>query len=211
MAKRPTFSAGLALDIAVGVMNTYSLQGDPTKAGRAIGAMFFSAFGGIWLGLWAKSEYADSFLALLVVVSMTAMLFTAALRVYKRNSVARKAVAHTPESRRKSRLFNLVNVGQWAAIFVVAIALSRTGHEKWILPSVVFIVGLHFFPLARLFTYRPHYVTGAALILLAVVYPLLARDGPDSAVGALGTGLILWLSAICAISGSPPQRDARGA
>ncbi len=184
-----------------------SVLGDSTKADRAIGAMFFSVFGGVWLGLWAHSEYPDSVGALLVVAAAAAALLAAAYRLYNVNSFALKALAQTPEKLRKSRMFNLVNAGQWVVIVVVTLILSQTGYAKWSLPAVILIVGIHFLPLARLFACRSHYLTGAALILLACVYPLVAREGPESAVGALGTGLILWLSAVWAIRPSLARKN----
>jgi hypothetical protein len=176
-----------------------SALGDPAKASRAMGAMFFSVFGGLWLGLWANDQY-PGVLALLVVALGTAALLAASRRVYKANSQALKAIRQTTEIRRKSRVFNLINGLQWGVVFLVALVFSQTGNTRWILPAIILIVGLHFLPLARLFEYRPHYVTGAALILLAIVYPLAARDGPENAIGALGSGLILWVSAVWAIA-----------
>ena len=161
--------------------------------------MFFSVFGGVWLGLWANDQFPGA-LALLVVASGTAALFVAARRVYKANSPALKAIGQSPERRRKARVFNLINVLQWGAVFLVALVLFRTGNGRWTLPAIIFIVGLHFLPLARLFDYQPHYLTGAALILLASIYPFAAHDGPESAVGALGAGIILWVSAAWAIA-----------
>ena len=58
---------------------------------------------------------------------------------------------------------------------------------------------MHFLPLAGVFGYRPHYLTEAALLLLAVVYPLLAPGGPVSSVGPLGAGGVLWLNAAWAL------------
>jgi hypothetical protein len=170
------------------------------KAGRAIGAMFFAGFGGLWLALWAHSEYPESVGALLAIATVAVALLAVAYRVYKANSLSHKALAQTPESLRKARIFNLVNAGQWTVIVIVALVLSQIGHARWILPAIVLIIGLHFLPLARLFAYPPHYLTGAALMLLACVYPFFAPEGPESAFGALGTGLILWLSAVRAIS-----------
>jgi hypothetical protein len=179
--------------------NPQSVRRDSAKASRAIGAMFFSVFGGFWLGLWADDQY-PGFVALLLVASGTAALLAASYRVYKTHASALEAIAGTPERRRSSRLFNWINASQWVVIFLVAFALSRTGNSRWILPAIILIVGLHFVPLARLLDYPPHYVTGAALILLAFVYPLAARNGPENAVGALGAGLVLWASAAWAIA-----------
>ena len=167
--------------------------------------MFFSVFGGLWLALWANDQY-PGFVALLIVASCTAALLAVSYRVYKANSLARKANAQTPESRLMSRRFNLINGLQWGVIFLVAFALSRTGNARWILPMIIFVVGVHFLPLARVFEYRPHYVTGAALILLASIYPIAAHDGPEDAIGALGAGLILWVSAAWAISSTSSGR-----
>ena len=193
----------------LGVMNPTpaSVLGNSAKAGRAIGAMFFAVFGGMWLGLWAHSEYPESVGTLLAIAAIAAALLAAAQRVYKANSLALKALAQTPEGRRKSRMFNLVNAGQWGVIVIVALVLSQIGYTRWILPVVILIIGLHFLPLARLFSYRPPYLTGAALILLACVYPFAAPEGPESAVGALGAGLILWLSAVWAISPFSPAQQ----
>lgn len=184
-----------------------SVLGNSAKAVRAIGAMFFAVFGGMWLALWAHSEYPESVGALLAIAAVAAVLLAAAYRVYKANSLARKALAQTPESLHKARIFNLVNAGQWGVIVIVALVLPQLGYARWILPAIVLIIGLHFLPLARLFAYRPHYLTGAALILLACVYPFVAPDGPESAAGALGAGLILWLSAVWAITPFSPSQQ----
>jgi hypothetical protein len=57
------------------------------------------------------------------------------------------------------------------------------------------IVGVHFFPLAKLFRYDAHYITGSALVALASSYPFFAAGGPTSAVGPIGAAVILWVSA----------------
>ena len=175
-------------------------QGDAATAGRSVGAMFFAVFGGGWLGLWANDQYPSSVVAVVVVVLLAAAVFAAALRVYRRNSAAFKAIAQLPETRHRSRRFHLINTAQWIVILVVSFALGRAGLAAWILPSIILVVGLHFLPLAALFGYRPHFVTGGLLILLALTYPFVADDGPASAFGALATGVILWCSAIVAIS-----------
>ncbi len=171
---------------------------DAARASRAVGAMFFSGFGAAWLALWARSEF-QSLLPMAAVVLAAAVLLGLAYRVYRANAPALRASRNSPASMRRSRVFGIVNIAQWAAIFVVSLLLSRTGHAEFILPAVVFIVGLHFIPLARLFSYRPHYLTGTALMLLAAVYPFIGTAGPKSDIGALGAGVILCLSAVWAI------------
>lgn len=164
--------------------------------GRAIGAMFFSAFGGAWLALWAYSEFSPPYFALSTVAAGGLALLSWSFATYRRNAEALRQESETAEAKRRSRLFNLINAGQWVFIFIAANVLAKAQHPDLILPAIILIVGIHFFPLARLFSYRPHYITGFALVLLAVGYPMLAAEGAQSASGALGTGVVLWLSAV---------------
>jgi hypothetical protein len=62
-------------------------------------------------------------------------------------------------------------------------------------PAIATIVGLHLFPLARVFRYSMHYVTGTLLVLWSAASVFkLSRDNVAS-IGALGTSAILLLSA----------------
>ncbi len=165
--------------------------------------MFFTFFGGGWLALGILGGYGMSLVALLIIVAGTLLLFFAALRQFRQNRGARAAEADSPESKRAGRIFNAVNAIQWTLVFVAAAVLSRAGHKEWIIPSIILIMGIHFFPLAVVFKVPRHYATGAALMLLAVFYPLMSSAGPTSPVGCLGAGIILWASAAAALVRPP--------
>ena len=92
-----------------------------------------------------------------------------------------------------------MNAIQWILVFVAAAVLSRVGHNEWIIPSIILIMGIHFFPLAVVFKVPRHYATGAAMTLLAIFYPLMSSAGPTSPVGCVGAGIILWVSATAAL------------
>lgn len=169
------------------------------KAGRAVGAMFMFAFGGAWLIAWSVEAYAVNWPVIALISAVSTGLFLLAWRRFRQNQVARAAKADTPESKKAGRIFNIVNAVQWISIFVVAMLLSKFGYRVWIIPAVIFIVGAHFIPLAIGFKVPRHYLTGAALMLFAVCYPLLAPNGPASPVGCLGAGILLWLSAGAAL------------
>jgi len=161
--------------------------------------MFFAAFGGAWLALWGYNEFTPSVLVLSIVALGTVALLAWSIRIYRHNAEALRIDGQTPLARRRSRMFNLINAVQWVVIIALAILLGRMHLQTLILPTVIFVVGLHFLPLAKLFAYRPHYITGVALVTLALTYPLLSSEGPQSALGALGAGVILWLSAVWAL------------
>lgn len=174
-------------------------QQSAAKASRAIGAMFFAAFGGAWMALWSLEAY-DVNWAIIAVVSVISLgLFLIAWRQFQQNRAAHAAEADSPESRKAARIFNIVNAVQWILVFVVATLLSHLGYREWVIPAIILIVGFHFIPLAMGFKVPRHHLTGAALILLAVSYPFIAATGPASPVGCLGAGIILWLSAGAAL------------
>jgi hypothetical protein len=175
-----------------------SMQFEARLASRATGAMFFAVFGAIWLVGWARSSGAGmAWIAAIVLLGL--LLLGAARQRYRRYAPALAQERQTPERQRAGRVFNIVNAAQWGAIFVLAFVLGRLGLGAWIIPMAIGVVGLHFLPLAYVFRNPPHYVTGAALIALAVLYPQLASGGPASPLGFLGAGLILWTSAAWAI------------
>jgi hypothetical protein len=200
-----------------------TIDGSAASANRAIGAMFFALFGGCWLAfglfdsygmrlVWRSGiipdlqipfgllgGYGMRLVPLLVIVAGTLLLFFAARRQFSGNRGAHAAEADSPESKRAGRIFIAVNAIQWTLVFIVAAVLSRFGHKEWVIPSIIFIVGIHFFPLALAFKVPRHYATGAAMTLLAVFYPLMSSAGPTSAVGCLGAGIILWASAVAAL------------
>jgi hypothetical protein len=169
-----------------------------TRARRATGAMFFAVFGGVWLEGWAIGSARP--LALDVVIGLLALMLTwAAYATYRRHAAELAALPATPERKRIVPMFNFINFGQWIVIAILAALLNGNGLGNWVFPMAIFVVGLHFIPLARLFSNPPHYVTGAAMMALAAIYPFVAAGGPGDAVGLLGTGLILWASAGWAI------------
>jgi hypothetical protein len=93
------------------------------RAKRAIGAMFFTVFGGAWFVLWARSTF-----------------------------------------------------GAPLAAYV---------------------------PVARIFSYAPHVIAGTALMIVALLCPILNSWGGLGPVGYFAAGAILWAIAVYAVSRSP--------
>lgn len=169
------------------------------RAQRATGASILIFFGTAWIIgglLLLKQPYPT--LVLVGVVAVACFLW--ALRIRERvQQQAGTPAPKTLDEQRRQRWFNIVNAGQWVLILILANILNNIGLGRWVLPMAIGVVGLHFLPLAPLFRVRSHYVTGAALILVAVVIPLLAPAGPESGFGPLLTGVVLWASAAWAL------------
>jgi len=182
------------------------------RANRAIGAMFFSAFGTAWLAWGDVVGRGGRDWTLVPLVLAGVVLFAAAWRRFQANRGARAALADTPRARRIKRVFHAVDAGQWVLIVVLANVLDNVGLGQWVVPMVIAVVGAHFLPLAAVMGYRPHYASGLALLALAAAYPFAAAAGPLSAAGPIGAGLVLWASAVYALGpGAPTQRtDEQG-
>jgi hypothetical protein len=177
---------------------------DATLANRAVGAMMFFVFGAVWLEGWARQSGAGwpHYVAIAAAIAVAGLALAAmAWRRFRRHAAARARHGATPERRRIDRLFHIVNAVTWTVIVIAGNVLANTGRGAWVIPMAIFVLGLHFLPLARIFRNPPHYLTGAALLVLAVLYPLLASGGPSDPVGFLGAGLVLWLSALWALRG----------
>jgi hypothetical protein len=164
--------------------------------GRAIGALFFTGFGAIWLllGMYAKERLTAAPLSM--AACGTVALASGAFFLLRRA----KALPRKPEDPAMARAFKWINITQWAVVAVVAFAFARFGIDVYVISAITAIVGLHMFPLARVFRYPLHYVTGSALVGWAAASALLFPKDEMQGSTALGTGLILWLSALVTLA-----------
>ncbi|TFW03158.1 hypothetical protein E4K72_12845 [Oxalobacteraceae bacterium OM1] len=162
--------------------------------------MFFTVFGGAWIALWISRTLSAPMMAYVPLALVTLALFAWVYRVYALNRPALHAEPRSPEDARRSKLFGMVNGGQWVLIFILANVLTNLGHPDLVVPAAMFVIGAHFIPLALLFGYRPHFVTGAALMAVALLSPLLHAGSTAGPIGYLMAGLILWTSAFWSIS-----------
>jgi MFS family permease len=160
-------------------------------SGMAIGSIFAAVFGAIWLAL---SLYA---LEQLRAATVCGVLLGLAVLVLAARHLLREAKRwpRVPDDPALRRVFMWVNAVQWIAVFVVAFTLARLRLDAYIMNAITAIVGLHMFPLARLFRYPPHYATGAVLVAWAVFSVFLVPVERLQGVTSLGTGAILWFSA----------------
>ncbi|AZM59682.1 MULTISPECIES: DUF7010 family protein [unclassified Streptomyces] len=95
-----------------------------------------------------------------------------------------------------ARGVGLVNAAEAVAIAAVIAATAGSGHVRALPAAVALVVGLHFFPLARLYDQRQYRWTGALLSAVALVGLVLTAAGlPGETlriVVGLGCALVLW-------------------
>lgn len=164
--------------------------------GATIGATIVGFFGGVWLALGMASvgvSWRIGAVAVLPVFILIAYLGAAA-----RRRLPHVDEVETPEKKRMMRNFHIVNVAQWVVIFAVVNLLANLHLNAWIVTSVVLIVGAHFIPLAQIFQAPQHLKTGIAMMLCAALAVLMPASIRDS-VECVSAGVILWVSAACAL------------
>jgi hypothetical protein len=168
--------------------------------GRAIAALVCAGFGaGDMLGgMKFVSDGRQIWLAMIVVLA-GALVIAAVVQVVRLGRLPKPA---TDESAARRHLIYFGS--RFAAIVALEVILINLGprilvhfHRLDLMPQwVEAIVGLHFFPLARLFRVNVFYVTGAGLLVAALGSLALPAGHGSAAVAVMGSGLCLWVTAV---------------
>ena len=168
--------------------------------GRVAGAMIMTGFGALWLLL---DLYAKQMLnAANVAYVASAVLAMASGAMYLHREAARwpRPQRNPDRGRALGRAFGWINAAEWIAIFAAWTILGRMHLDIYGISATVGIVGLHFFPLGRLFRYPPHYVTGALMTLCGAWTALFVPVDRMQDLAAMGAGVILLASAALTIA-----------
>jgi hypothetical protein len=129
-------------------------------------------------------------------VAIFAVLMTGARGLRRAASAMPQEASPGVDRGRARRRFAMVVAAECAAIAAAVNLLARSGHSQWTPAVVCVVVGLHFIPLARLFSVQRYYATAAALCLAAVATMILGAAGAPPAAWQLlpgfGAALALW-------------------
>jgi hypothetical protein len=169
--------------------------------GRAVGAIVCAGFGAYSLYWWTQAAIeGDRRPWFGAIAAVTAILVVWAIATLT-------SLRHAPRVILNKRLARFYRIGYGLIVAIEGAAISVGGpilghfhrpdlYGQWIGA----VVGLHFFPLGKLFKIPLYYGTGAA-ISLAAFGSLLVAPGPlRSVISAGGTGLALWITAVVILS-----------
>jgi hypothetical protein len=159
---------------------------------RAFGAMIVAGFGAMWLllGLYLRQQLNAASVAWISGGVLTLW----SLSAYMLRRVERPS--QNGADTKRSRAFHWINGGQWVAIFLALTILRQMHLDLYSVTVMAAIVGLHFLPLARLFRNPMNWMTGILLISWAICATRLVNADRLQSTTALGTGAILWFSAV---------------
>ena len=166
------------------------IRGRAEVRGRASGMLVLGWFGLAWAGWGLSGGFPAAVeVPVLVVAGLVfAGLIVRAVLMFgqARTLPPGDPVAGRAAGRAIGWRFGLIVAAEFAGLFVIARVLALTGLIR-LIPAIVCLgVGIHFFPLVRLFAVPVYRWTGAALCAIAVLTVVLA---PLLAVPMLWTAL----------------------
>jgi len=99
--------------------------------------------------------------------------------------------------RSSGRAFGIIFGTEALAIWIVALILNATGHSDYVVPAIALIVGLHFYPMARVFrrTIDLYLATWTSLVGLGGIGALAAGSPKNLVTGLVAVGAALATTA----------------
>ncbi|CAG7659213.1 hypothetical protein ACFQI7_37715 [Paenibacillus allorhizosphaerae] len=175
--------------------------------GAANGVMFMTFFGALWasIGIIGSRGLGDPW-SLVLSSIVTLILLSGAISLF--GKARNMNHASTPEERehwRKiNRKFGLIFGLEGLAIFIASMICNIINNFEVFFPIMAIIVGIHFFPLARLFRENFYYGTGVMLCILGVITFFLPMNATVNNVTLIatstfigfGSALTLWVTGL---------------
>ncbi|MFC6020018.1 hypothetical protein ACFP2T_27960 [Plantactinospora solaniradicis] len=168
--------------------------------GRAVGIVVMAFFGLAWTSWGLSADLPTPVETTLTVASVLATLLAIGSAGYVfRRSAAVPAGGAAGRDRTAGRRFGLIVAAEFIGIYVVARVLAAVDHTE-LIPMVVCLgVGIHFFPLTRLFKVPLYDLTGIGLCLVtigtAVLAPLTGHPALWTILPGFGAALLLYATA----------------
>ncbi|MFI6371184.1 DUF7010 family protein [Streptomyces sp. NPDC050546] len=169
-----------------------------THALRRRGTLVLAVFALVWAVAAASGAGAATDPAPLGIEGAAVLLTAVALYLgYRKDAAPSPRSVSLPAN--WSRGVGIVNTVELLAVFAVIAASNAAGRPEAVPAGIALVVGLHFFPLARLYDQWQYRWTAALLSAVAVVGFVLVAAGLTSEtvriVVGLGSAVVLWGSA----------------
>jgi hypothetical protein len=173
--------------------------------GMASGIFFLTFFGAYWGFISAAFMSGTVQVVAFLLVGLVTLGFFGMgiiLLRYARTLPKTVSLADAAVGKRIALWFGIIFGIEIVLIALASILLSIFQVDRFIAPATALIVGIHFFPLARLFRVPVYSLTGVLLSVLALVALLLGWPiaGPSpynwSLFVGVGTTLVLWLTVL---------------
>ncbi len=178
-------------------MNSADAQASVLR-GQVQGAFVLIGAGLGWIMFALSTQGPVPLAALLMVLAVPAVLVLKGVLLRRKT----KDIPDQEWSPEMSRVFRLACLFEVVAGLLIVIIAGVTHHTEWILPLLAVAVGLHFFPLARVFVRPIYYAAGALLCLDGVAtllfvpkYAGVSHVSEWPLIAGVGAGITLWSTA----------------
>lgn len=179
-----------------------------SRSFRRRGALILGLFALLWSVIGTTGLTTGGLAALIGALAITGLAVFAAARKDRRATERRRA---QPDNWR--RKVGIVNLAQFAAIAVVLVVFVTLELPGLVPPLVCLIVGLHFFPLARLFDQPEYWTLGGMLCLFAAAGVVLLAVGAGAEwsrmVTGFGAAVTMWAVSFLLSLRAVPRRPTR--
>lgn len=176
--------------------------------GEVIGAAVLAFAGIAWFG-WAQADPPSSWVPYLAAGSVISVLALVALVVLL---VRRRTTPGSPMADSHVRRGYWVTVAVEVVLIVGGnLLLAALGHPAYDAAWTLFVVGVHFVPLARIFDARGLALTGVVVAIVAIAAAglgLVSDLAPSAAAGAGGGVVFIGYAAWVLGRGRSPARSA---
>lgn len=104
------------------------------------------------------------------------------------------------QKRRKA--FRIVTLLEVVGCIIVVVLANVFRRPDWVAVGISLVVGLHFLPLGRIFGVASYYWVGTLMVVWDILSMTALKLWNLTASAAIGTGLILWATAIWRLYGT---------
>jgi hypothetical protein len=162
------------------------------------GALILTYFGAFWayesITNWPQVSPLAVVLLSLPVVALTVFAILRFIGV-ARLPIATNGEQAVRDGKRIGITFGVIFTVEFILIAVVSIILANLDRPLLIPVAIALIVGLHLFPLARVFRLRVYTITGLMCVVSSLASLLIYEEALRLLVLGLAVAIILWVSA----------------
>jgi len=168
--------------------------------GMIWGLVLMTVFTFFWSGVAFYGMSHNTYRWLLLIFPILCFLFIYyifKLTVLSKHIPQQPKAESTEAEKKKSRLFLIAMTSEGLGVFIAINVAANLHHPELEIPAVALIVGLHFFPLAKVFDRKMDYYIGAWTVIIAILAIILTLNHTFNEATALaftGIGLAIATS-----------------
>ena len=168
--------------------------------GIATGMIMMAVFTIMWAAIAYQGLSGSNFWLVLLIFPVLSIVFVInAVKLYSISKYFPKLTseADLAEEKRMGKWFGIIFGAEGLGIVIGINVVINLGHPDLTVPVIALVVGLHFFPLAKVFkrTIDYYLATWSTIIaILAIVFTLNKTLTPQAVFAFMGTGLAIATS-----------------